>query len=281
VLATRKDSGVRNVQDLKGKTVGVLLGGDPYNVLSQLLQAELGNGDPKAHDIKIINTPTQAQAAAIPTGMDAAVVIYPAFLKAQAEAGTVGVVNSFGFTEDHYKGPAGEGAGIELPSVKKSAFYPDGYYLHRSFWIGRNKIIDEHPKIIVAFVAAQQEATKALVAMPPAEVSEMVKKYWGLPPAQGAKVVGDEVVFIRKWVWPTEGDATALLEASKFMVAGKLIDKPLTWEQVLTNMTRTAPLVKEAYEKTGSFPAQSAFTESAKDVRGLPVWESSKWKSHS
>jgi ABC-type nitrate/sulfonate/bicarbonate transport system substrate-binding protein len=279
VLATRKDSGIRNVQDLKGKTVGALLGGDPYNALSQILQAELGSGDPRANDIKIVNTPTQAQAAAIPTGMDAAVVIYPAFLKAQQEAGTVGIVNSFGYTEDYYKGPAGEGAGIELPSVKKSPFYPDGYYLHRSFWIGQNKLIDAHPKVIVAFVIAQQEAVKALSATPPGEVSEMVKKYWGLSSDLGAKVVGDEVLFIRKWVWPTEGDASALLEASKFMVQGKLIDKPLTWDQVLKNITKTSALVKEAYDKSGAFPTESAFTESAKDLRGLPIWDSAKWKA--
>ncbi|MEO8858754.1 MAG: ABC transporter substrate-binding protein, partial [Burkholderiaceae bacterium] len=136
VLATRKDSPIRNIADIKGKTVGALLGGDPYNVLSQMLRIELGNPDPKAFNITVVNTPTQAQAAALPTGMDAAIVGYPAFLKAQAELGTVGVMNSFGYTESHYKGPAGEGAGHLLPNVKKSPFYPDGYYLHRSFWIG-------------------------------------------------------------------------------------------------------------------------------------------------
>src|SRR5918912_391989 len=61
VLATRKDSPIRNIADLKGKTVGALLGGDPYNVLSQWLRFELGNADPKAHGINVINTPTQAQ----------------------------------------------------------------------------------------------------------------------------------------------------------------------------------------------------------------------------
>ena len=111
VLATRKDSPIRNVADLKGKTVGALLGGDPYNVLLQWLRYELGNPDPKAHGITVVNTPTQAQAATIPSGMDAAVLIHPAFLKAQAEIGTVGIVNSFGYTESHYKGPAGDGAG--------------------------------------------------------------------------------------------------------------------------------------------------------------------------
>src|SRR6187397_2233367 len=145
VLATRKDSPIRNVADLKGKTVGALLGGDPYNVLVQMLRFELGNPDPRAHNITVVNTPTQAQAATIPTGMDAAVLIYPAFLKANVELGTVGIVNSFGYTESHYKGPAGEGAGILLPSVKQSPFYPDGYYLHRSFWVGGVKLIQNEP----------------------------------------------------------------------------------------------------------------------------------------
>ncbi len=77
MLATRKDSPIRNIADLKGKTVGALLGGDPYNVLSQMLRYELGNPDPKALNITVVNTPTQAQAATIPTGMDAAVLIYP------------------------------------------------------------------------------------------------------------------------------------------------------------------------------------------------------------
>src|SRR5450432_3094883 len=131
VLATRKDSPIRNVADLKGKTVGALLGGDPYNVLSQMLRFEVGNPDPKAFGITVVNTPTQAQAATIPTGMDAAVVIHPAFLKAEKELGTVGIINSFGYTESHYKGPAGDGAGHLLESVKKSPFYPDGFYLHR------------------------------------------------------------------------------------------------------------------------------------------------------
>ena len=60
VLATRKDSPIRSVQDLKGKTVGALLGGDPYNAFSQMLRYEMGNPDPRAFDITIVNTPTQA-----------------------------------------------------------------------------------------------------------------------------------------------------------------------------------------------------------------------------
>ena len=188
VLATRKDSPIRNIADLKGKTVGALLGGDPYNVLSQMLRFELGNRDPKAHGITVVNTPTQAQAATIPTGMDAAVLIHPAFLKANAEIGTVGIMNSFGYTESHYKGPAGEGAGILLESVKKSPFYPDGYYLHRSFWIGTHERSSRAiPALVTAFVMAQQEAVAKLSAMDPGQVSELAKKYWELDPPSSAR----------------------------------------------------------------------------------------------
>ena len=282
VLATRKDSPIRNVADLKGKTVGALLGGDPYNVLTQMLRYELGNPDPKAFNITVVNTPTQAQAATIPGGMDAAVVIYPAFLKANAELGTVGIINSFGYTESHYKGPAGEGAGILLPSVKKSAFYPDGYYLHRSFWIGSRKIVESNPAVVTAFVTAQQDAVAKLSKMDPGKVSELAKKYWELPPELGAKVVEDDVLFKRGWCWPTEGDAVALLETSKSMVDGKLITKPLAWAQVKTAFALTAPLDKAAYDKTGRVPDAAGFHDkNAKDLRGAPVWEMQSWGERS
>jgi ABC-type nitrate/sulfonate/bicarbonate transport system substrate-binding protein len=279
VLATRKDSPIRNVADLKGKTVGALLGGDPYNVLLQWLRYELGNPDPKAHGITVVNTPTQAQAATIPTGMDAAVLIHPAFLKAQAEIGTVGIVNSFGYTESHYKGPAGEGAGILLESVKKSPFYPDGYYLHRSFWIGSGNLVKAEPALVSAFVQAQQDAVAKLSGMDPGQVSELARKYWELPPELGAKVVKDDVLFARGWCWPTEGDALALLETSKYMVEGKMIPKPLAWNQVRDAFAGAAPAIRVAYDKTGRKPDAAQFeAKDVKDLRGAPVWELQRWR---
>ena len=282
VLGTRKDSPIRNVADLKGKTVGALLGGDPYNVLTQWLRYELGNPDPRAHGINVVNTPTQAQAATIPTGMDAAVLIYPAFLKANAELGTVGIVNSFGYTESHYKGPAGEGAGILLPSVKSSPFYPDGFYLHRSFWIGHPNIIKNDPAIVTAFVLAQQDAIAKLSTMDAGAVSDLSKKYWELDPTLGSKVVGDEVLFKRGWCWPTEGDARALLETSKFMVEGRMIPKPLAWTQVRDAFAQSASAVRAAYEKSGRKPDAAQFeARDTPDLRGAPVWEMQRWREQS
>ena len=281
LITTRKDSPIRKIQDLKDKTVGVLLGGDPFNAFSQMLRYEMGNADPKAHGIKLVNTPTLAQAAQVPAGMDASISIYPAYLAAQA-TGTVAIMNSFGTTEDYYEGPLGKGGGIQLPSVKTSPFFPDGYYLHRSFWIAHNKVLDAHPNIAVAFLAAQQEAVAALTAMDPGAVSQLVKDYWKLDAQQGAKVVKDDVLFARGWSWPTENDARAVLEVSKFLVDSKAIEKPLEWKQVKNAFARTAPLTKKAYELLGAKPAAAEFVRTdTNDLRGRPVWDMDQWTERS
>jgi ABC-type nitrate/sulfonate/bicarbonate transport system substrate-binding protein len=281
LLATRKGSPIRNVQDLRGKTVGAQLGGDPYNALTSILHYELGSADPKASNIRLVNTTTLAMAAQVPAGMDASICIYPAFLAAQ-RTGTVGIVNSFGYTEAQYKGPLGEGAGIMLPSVKKSPFYPDGYYLHRSFWIVNNAIIEKNPQLVVAYLMANEEAVAALSGTDAGEVSQLVKNYWRLDAEQGGKVVKDDVLFARSWAWPTENDARAVLETSKYLVQSKVIEQPLTWAQVKNAFARTAPLVKQAYERLGSKPAAVEFTRTdTADLRGLPVWEMDKWNDKS
>lgn len=125
---------------------------------------------------------------------------------------------------------------------------------------------------------AHEEAVRALTDMDAGAVSQLVKDYWKLEPKQGAKVVKDEVLFIRGWSWATENDARAVLETSKYLVDSKVIPKPLTWAQVKNAFTRTAPLAKEAYERMGSRPGPAEFTrKDTADSRGRPVWEIEKW----
>ena len=242
-----------------------------------MLRYEFGVTDIKETGIKFVNMPTHAQAASVPTGVDATCTIYPAYLAAQA-SGTVAIANSFGYTEEHYDGPLGKGAGILMPSVKKSPFFPDGFYLHRSFWILRNALADQHPNVVLSFIIAQQEAVAALSAMDAGAVSQLVKDYWKLDTVQGAKVVKDDVLFSRGWSWPTENDARAVLESSKYMVENKVIEKPLSWTQIKGAFQRTAPLVKQAYDKLGAKPALAEFLRTdTPDLRGRPVWEMDKW----
>ena len=77
----------------------------------------------------------------------------------------------------------------------------------------------------------------------------------------------------------TEGDIGAIIQTSKFMVAGGLIPQPLEWAPVLENIKKAAPLLKKAYEAAGSKPDAAEFAKSdAGDLRGAPTWEQEGWK---
>ncbi len=277
MIVTRDGRGIRKPADLEGKTLGSLLGGDPYNALSQMLRWELGSADPRELGINLVNVPVLSQAAAVPTGLDAAIAIQPMYLAA-AKNGTRAIWNSYGYTEEFYEGPLGSGAGIQVPSVKNSPFYPEGYYIHRSFWVLRNSLAEKHPNVVVAFMAAQQEAVARLSAQDPGDVSQLVHDYWKLDPDDGAKVVNDDLIFSRGWAWPTNAEARAVQQASQYLVDGGVIEEPLSWAQVKGAFERTAPLATQAYELLGSkTPASDFVRTDVNDLRGLPLWDMDRW----
>ena len=140
------------------------------------------------------------------------------------------------------------------------------------------KLIQNEPGLATAFVRAQQDAVAVLSKMDAGKVSQLAVKYWELPPELGAKVVEDDVLFKRGWCWPTEGDAVALLETSKAMVDGKLIQKPLTWGEVKGAFATSAAPVKAAYDKTGGNPSAAGFSaKNTADLRGNPIWMMDNW----
>lgn len=280
VVATRRDSGIRKMEDLRGRTVGVLLGGDPHAAFAQMLRWTLGSADPKELDIELVNTPSQAQAARVPRGMDATLVGYPSFLKQRAQDDSVtGIVNTFGYTEDGYSGPEGEGAGHLLPAVRESPFYPDGFYLHRSLWVIRDEVLTDRPEVATAFAVALQRSTRELAGTDPERVGRLAEQYWELSDADGGRVVDDELLFIRKWSWITEADAWSLQGLSEFMAQSEIIDAPLEWKQVTDAIAKGADAAKAAYDETGGFPGTKEFTrETETDLRGLPSWRHADWK---
>jgi len=245
------------------------------------MRYELGSSDFRAAGIQIVNTPTLAMAASVPSGMDAASTVYPSYLAAEA-SGTVGIMNSFGYTEPYYKGPLGEGEGILIPSVKQSPFYPEGYYLHRAFWVVHNNLVEKAPDVALAFILAQQDAVSALSAMDPGTVSQLVREFWQLDAEQGGKVVEENWLYRRGWSWPTESDAWAVLKISEFMAGDKMVAKPLTWDMVKGAFARTGPLLKRAYGLLGSKPDEAEFVRAgAPDLRGPPAWEMDRWSQRS
>ena len=109
MLVTHPNSPIHNLDDLKGKTVGTIVGSDLHFVpAGYMLQATFGSADPAKNNIQLVNSNNAGQIASVPQGMDAALTL-TTFLLAQKQAGTVAVLNWYGSTESDYKGPLGSG----------------------------------------------------------------------------------------------------------------------------------------------------------------------------
>jgi ABC-type nitrate/sulfonate/bicarbonate transport system substrate-binding protein len=276
VVTVPADSSIHNIPDLKGKTVGALIGGATFNVLSQMLKAELGEGDPQKLGITVVNTPSAADAARLPRGMDAAVIALPSFLQASRDVQTTAIVNSFGYSEAAYSGPEGSGAGHLLNSAKNSPFAPEGYYADRAAWVIRNAVVDADPQLVTAFALAQQQAITELNRMDHGQVAQLVQKYWQLSPELGRQVVDGDLLFERGWAWVTEGDVRALILMSNFMADTKQIDQPLGWDAITASLQKVAPLLEVAYDQV-QVPPAATFQDTTHEPRGYPTWQSDQW----
>jgi ABC-type nitrate/sulfonate/bicarbonate transport system substrate-binding protein len=272
-VAVPKGSNIRSIEDLKGKRIGTLLGGDPHFFLAMLLKAHFGNADPAAHGITMIQSPSFTMLASMPKGLDAVTLITPAFLLGREQGTLDGLVDNFGRTGEAYDGPLGKGPNLPVASVKKSEFYPEGYYLHRTMWVGRGEFIKQHPKVIVAFLTALNRATEQVAKMDPGAVSDLAKEYWKLAPAQGSVIVKDDLLFTRGWTWLTEGDLRSLVANSRFMKEAKLLPNELSWDDLIKNIQPIAPLAREAWGRSKKHPAPEVFTEKSDDLRGAVMWD--------
>lgn len=277
-INVRPNSPIRKVEDLEGKTIGTVLGTVFHGVIVNLLRTELGTADLKKLGIKLIHIPSVAQLMTMPTGIDAASNNIIFTLKGEMEGMSKSLVDAHGMTGSHYKGPAGEGAGHVLPGFQKAPFYPEAYYPFRGYHFATKKFIDEHPKLIKAFILATEEAVRGLNKLSRENASQLAAKYWKLPPKEGAVVVGDVLPLMRGWSWITESDARTIVEVSKFMSETGALPKPIEMRQVKENFQVVTPIMKAAYEEMGAFPKVETFTDvKAKDRRGLPLWMADKW----
>lgn len=276
-IAVRPDSDIKSLEDLKGKNVGTLLGADPHFFLSMLLEAEFGTANPEALGINIINVPSYSQLASMPRGVDAVTLITPSFLQGRESGSVEGLVSNYGLTLEHYDGPLGKGAGIKVPSVERSDFYPEGYYLHRTMWVARQGFVDRHPDLVVAFLVAHEKALQAVSKMSPGDASRLAYEYWELPPELGGVIVADDLLYLRGWSWLTHGDVRSIVANSEFMVKAGLIENAVSWEKVKQYASRVAPLIKRAYEIVGAPSPDTFFDGDAIDLRGAPIWEYESW----
>lgn len=279
VLAVPKGSPIRNLGDLKGKKVGAIAGTDIYNVLAEMVLAKFGTANLAKAGVTFVNVASPGQLARVPKGLDASVTPLTTFLQAQAAGDNVTwIANSYGDTGPHYSGSAGQGTGHVIPSAKKSVFWPEGFYGHRSVIIADNSFLKAHQNAAVAFLVAQQQALQALKKMTPSAVASLVSADWGVSPAIGAQLVTSSLTYQRGWAYITSGDAKVLYEQGKLTVADGSASSSVSWSALKSSLMNGSSVAKKAYDIMHKVPSQKVFLDTSKDLRGYPTWEGSYWK---
>jgi ABC-type nitrate/sulfonate/bicarbonate transport system substrate-binding protein len=274
-LQVPKGSPIKNLDDLKGKTVLTILGSDLHLVLVRMLEAHFGTPDPKELGITVRNINALAELGHAPSGIDAVVSLEPLAGAAEASGDLITLVRNDGKTGPAYEGPEGKGAGHTVASFSKTPFAPEAYYPHRIWWVVRQEFLKSNPKVVTALLVATARATEALVAMKPAEIVAVGGENWTGNKASQEAWIPTVLWERRGWNWITEGDAKTLVGLS---TTKAIFQKQLSAEDAKKIISLGADVAKAAYDHVGQKPPASAFADSsAGDVRGKPVWEIKDW----
>ena len=281
VVAMPVDSSIRTPEDLQDKRVGLIQASDLQFFFDQTINSLFGTTSYDELGIEVVGLETLSQTASPPGGIDAVVATETSYLRGQLDGLITGLINSYGYTEENYDGPLGEGADIQLPEVQDSPYYPEGFYLHRNFWLVTESMADENPDAVVAFLIAEQRAVERLQEMDPTEVAALAQdqEYWNLDPEVGQQIWLNDLIHVRGWPWLTRGDLRAVVDQSELAAQSDLIDSPLSWERIIENIRPVAQLAQQAWETIG-YPEEAAFTATdTEDVRGLPLWQYEEWET--
>jgi ABC-type nitrate/sulfonate/bicarbonate transport system substrate-binding protein len=276
-LQVPPDSPIKNLDDLKGKSVLTIVGSDLHLVLNLMLQAHFGTDDPKALGITVQNIQAFAELTRAQSGIDAVLSVEPAAQGAVNSGQLVNLLLNDGTTGPAYEGPEGKGAGHKIASFAKTPFAPEAYYPHRIWWVARQEFLKENPKAIVALLIANERATRRVTEMTPDGVIDLASQDWFSDRAAQRPYVENILYRRRGWSWITEGDARTLVGLSQVK---SIYQQALTSDLVKGVIRLGAPLAQEAWERAGKQPGSDAFADkSATDARGLPVWEMDRWTS--
>lgn len=275
-VQVRPDSNIRNMEDIRGKTVLTIVGSDLHLQWVNMVKAYFGTEDTNEVGIKMKNITAVTELFEQQDGVDVTVGLNPGSFGAQERGVLETLITNYGTTGKHYKGDEGEGAGHTLSWFNKAQYAPEAFYPHRIWWVVRKQFLDEQPDAVTAFLIANQRAAADLKKMSQEDVVKLVGDHWPKSASVDAKkdVVDVTLWYRRGWTWITEGDAETLVGLSKVK---RIFESELTRDHVKSVLAQGAAVTRKAYEVSGSRPAQDVFLDSSADVRGLPQWDASKW----
>ena len=277
VISVKGDSDIRNPQDLVGRKVGTIFGTGLVDALSAMIEPIFGTADPEEAGMELVNVAGVAALAQVAEGLDAAIATVPAWLAAREELGVSAIYNSYGYTEDHYEGPLGTGAGILIPEAENSPFWPDGFVSHRAITVATDDIIAEHPGVVAAYLLATHWAIEELQGRTAANVASLSAADWGLQPKTASQLVTNEMLLRRGWAWLTEGEADVMTLQGVLLLAAGALSSEAKWDAMAASLAKGGDVAKMAYDAAGGVPTADVFVEEGIDKRGLPTWEADNW----
>lgn len=281
-LLVAAGSAVKDPADLKGKTVGLVIGSSGHYLLASVVYYHTGKL-PEEVGIKLLNMPV-AEAIKMPRGLDAAAVWPPARYQGPASGLSELLVDGYGKAGKGHRTP-----GVRLPEVQKSWAYPEGYNLDRGYVTVHERFLREHPDLVLAFLLARSETQAGLVTNPQRAI-EVINPRWKLPETivKQALQQYSEAGGIRTAPYLLESDVLALIKTSEFMAFLKLRDRPLNWDELKALVSKGAAVQRRMWEMQGSKPSvpemEKGFTGRTEMYGeiivkgGAPAWE---WASMS
>jgi ABC-type nitrate/sulfonate/bicarbonate transport system substrate-binding protein len=270
------NSPIKSVRDLEGKRVGLVLGSSGHYLLASVVYYHFGKSIEDA-GIKLISVPI-SESFKLPTGIDAAVTYVPQRYIGPHNGLSELLVDADGLTGKAYATP-----GIQLPEVRKSWAFPEGYNTDRLYAFAAGKFLAEHPDLVVSYLLAHIEAQKIAVNEPKKAISA-VEDWWKLPPevVEITLQTYAETAGIRNVPAILEWDVLTLIKTSEFMTFMKLRDKPLTWEELRPLFAKGAAVQKKAWELSGQTTSVDQMKRGFRGTSkygtiaingGAPVWD--------
>lgn len=267
-------SPIRNLGDLRGKTILTIVGSDLHLVLVRMIKAHFGVDDPKDVGITVRNINALTELGRAQPGIDAVVSVDPISPTAERDGALITVVRNDGKTGAAYQGPEGKGAGKTVASFSKTPFAPEAYYPHRIWLVARRDFLANNPKAVTALLIANQRAVAALAKAGTGEIIKYGSANWAGNPVSQGDWINNVLCFRRGWSWITEGDARTLVGLSSTKA---IFQKALDPEEAKKLFSLGADISRAAYQATGSFPSRAVFDDMKSDIRGKPVWEAASW----
>ncbi len=274
-VALPVNSPIKDLQDLVDRraTIGTLIGSEIHRFVLEMFQAEFGK-TPDALGVRLVQM-TQPDMLAMPKGVDAVTPASPGVYKMQnvTRNGSI-LVSSYGTTGPaHRRGP-----GQVMPGARNAWAWPEGYIGQRGFYVVRAELVREHPDLVVAFLLAHQETSRALHRDYP-RIWALGNRYFQMPFEAARPAIANGMLFtIRDWVWITEGDIAHAIHGARFMYRAGTLKKPVDWGLAVETLSPVAPLVRRAYEAAGSYPGLDEFLKKdTPDFRGYPSWMLDRW----